>query len=154
MPDPDDQPPPTPRSGGLRRAIVPISLVLVAVAAMGVLGWKAFEGQREDVAIARAFLTHVAAEEFGEAQDLMTAALIQRVGPSGLRRLFGQIEQWDHIGFSSRSTNGFGDIRSTELYGVGETVSGCESELHINLRNSRIQAFDVTSLCPRNGTDI
>ncbi|WP_341862576.1 hypothetical protein [Gymnodinialimonas sp. 57CJ19] len=153
MPDLDNQPP-APRPGGFRRAIVPISLALVAVAAMGALGWKAFEGQREDVAIARAFLTHIAAEQYGEAEDLMTAALIQRVGPGGLRRLFSPIEPWDHIGFSSRSTNGFGDTRSTELYGVGEAVSGCESELQINLRNSRIQAFDITPLCPRNGTDI
>lgn len=153
MPDPIS-PEPAARPGAFRRAIVPISLAVVSVSFMGALIWMAFGGQRDDVAVSRAFLTHIAAEEHSEARALMHPSLAAQVAPGGLARLFGEIEAWDHIGFASRSSNGLGDGRFTTLYGVGEAVSGCESTLRIELLGGLIQAFDITPLCPRAGTDI
>ncbi|MBL4627597.1 MAG: hypothetical protein JKY00_06075 [Roseicyclus sp.] len=138
----------------MRRAILPVSLTLAGFFLMGWLFWGAFEAQRQDVAVARAFLTHLAAEEHPQATALMTPALSDRVGPGGLARFFGQIEPWDHIGFSSRSSRGGGDdARITELHGTGDAASGCESGLAIRLIDGLIDAFDVTPLCPRVATD-
>ncbi|QXT39344.1 hypothetical protein [Gymnodinialimonas ceratoperidinii] len=142
------------RPSAFRRAIVPISLALASVTFMGALIWMAFGGQRDDVAVSRAFLTHIAAEEHSEAVALLHPSLSAQVGPGGLARIFGEIEPWDHIGFSSRSSHGRGDGRFTELYGVGEAVSGCESALRVELLGGLIQSFDITPLCPRAGTDI
>lgn len=133
----------------MKRAILPVSLGLAGLAATGALMWWAFESQREDVAVARAFLTHIAAEEHAEARALMTPALATRLADGGLARMFGQIEPWDHIGFSSRSSNSAGGMRRTELYGTGEAISGCESGLIVELRNGLIDSFNVTPLCPR-----
>ena len=142
------------RPGAFRRAIVPISIVTAALIPFGWLMWMAFEGQREDVATARAFLTHVATGQHAEAEALMSPTLSQRLGTGGLQRVFGQIEPWDHIGFSSRDTQSGGSARATSLYGVGETVSGCESVLRVELIGGLIDAFNVTPLCPRTDTDV
>lgn len=142
------------KHGAFRRAVVPVTLGLGSLAALIWLAWTLFEGQREDVVITRAFLTHIAAEEFDQANALMTQALLSDLGPGGLSRTFGQIEPWDHIGFTSRNTNGAGEMRITELFGVGDAVSGCESVLRIQLISGLIESFDVTPLCPRAGTDV
>ncbi|GAB5448784.1 hypothetical protein [Gymnodinialimonas sp.] len=152
MPDPDGALPHT--QSAFRRAVVPITLGLGSLALLGWLFWSVFEGQREDVATARAFLTHIAAEQHTQARALMTPALAQQIGAGGLNRIFGQIEPWDHIGFSSRSSNGAGPARITDLLGVGDTVSGCESVLSIQLIGGQVDAFNVTPLCPRAGTDV
>lgn len=144
---------PRPRQSGLRPAIVPVSLGLGGLALMTIPFWGLFENQREDVALARAFLTHIAANERTEANALMAPALADQIGVGGLERLFGQIEPWDHIGFSSRNTNGIGEMRTTELYGVGEALSGCESALHIQIVNGLIHSFNVTPVCARIGAN-
>lgn len=148
-----DQPVTNPRPSGFRRAIVPVTLGLLGLASVVWLVWTLFEGQREDVATARAFLTHIAAEQHSSATELLDPALLQDIGPGGLAVMFGQIEPWDHIGFSSRNTNGGGAARLTELFGAGEAVSGCQSTLRIMMIGGLIQSFNVTPLCPRAGTD-
>lgn len=154
MPDPDTPEGAVPHTqSAFRRAIVPVTLGLGSLAAFIWMAWAMFDSQREDVVVARAFLTHIATEQHTQAIALMTPALVDEIGPQGLQRRFGQIEPWDHIGFSSRNTNGTGDVRTTELFGVGEAVSGCESVLRIQMVNGLIQAFDVSPLCPRVGTD-
>lgn len=153
MPDADGALPQHTQSA-FRRAIVPVSLGLGSLVALTWLFWTAFEGQREDVATARAFLTHIAAEQHAEARALMTPALAQQIGPGGLRHIFGQIEPWDHIGFSSRHSNGAGPARITDLFGVGDAASGCESVLTVQLNGGRIDGFNVTPLCPLAGTEI
>ncbi|ABD53876.1 hypothetical protein [Jannaschia sp. CCS1] len=150
MPEPDLHPK---RPGAFRGAALPVTLAAISVAAMGWLGWGFFETQREDVATTRAFLTHIAANEHAEAVRLMSPALAAQVNSAQLHRIFGDIEPWDHIGFSSRSTQTNGSERSTQLYGRGSSVSGCESELTIRLHNGLIDRFDVTPLCSRAGTD-
>lgn len=132
----------------MRRAILPVSLGLAGLALSVWLVWMIFESQRQDVAIARAFLTHVAAQELTQAGDLMTPALATRIGPRGLQPLFGEIEAWDHIGFSSRSTNTAQGVRRTELRGTGTALSGCESLLRMVLVDGLVDAFNVTPLCP------
>lgn len=145
---------PSPRPSAFQRAIVPVSLGLGSLAGVIWLAWALFESQREDVATARAFLTHIAAEQHAQATTLMAPELTQDVGPGGLALMFGQIEPWDHIGFSSRNTNGGGTARLTELLGVGEAVSGCQSSLRIMMIGGLIQSFNVTPLCPLAGTDV
>lgn len=138
----------------MHNGVVPVTLGLGALALVAWGFWSLFATQREDVAIARTFLTHIAAEDHAQATAMMTPALQDRLGTSGLPRLFGEIEPWDHIGFSSRSTNGFSEFRQTQLYGRGEAPSGCESGLDILMINGLVEAFSVLPLCPRTGTDI
>lgn len=152
MPERDEVVPHT--QSAFRRAIVPVSLGLGSLAVLVWLAWALFEGQRDDVATARAFLTHIAAERHAEATALMTPALAWQIGAGGLTRMFGQIEAWDHIGFSTRSSNGAGEARVTDLLGVGDAASGCESVLTFQLIGGRIDAFNVTPLCPLTGTNI
>ena len=137
----------------MRRAILPVSLGLGGLALTVWLVWTLFAGQREDVAIARSFLTLIAEADHAAAEALMTPALSARVGPRGLSELFGQIEPWDHIGFRSRDTNGGGSARRTELFGTGEAQSGCESALTIRMIGGLIDAFNVTPLCLRTRID-
>lgn len=142
------------RPSVFRRAALPVSLAIFSIAAMGWMGWSAFETQREDVATTRAFLTHIAENEHADAIQLMTPALAREVNSAHLLRMFGEIEPWDHIGFTSRSTQTNGLGRSTRLFGTGDTGSGCESTLTIRLHNGRIDAFDISPLCPVAGTDV
>lgn len=143
------------RPSALRRAAVPICFAVVSVAAMGWVMWGAFEGQREDVATTRAFLNHIAANEHEEAVDMMSPLLASLVNSAGLAQMVGDIEPWDHIGFSSRSTSSDGLGRSTSLLGTGEAISGCESALSIQVDNGQISAFNMAPLCSAaGGTDL
>ena len=117
------------------------------------LVWWLFTGQREDVAIARAFLTHIAQEEHFEAHALMSPELAAQVPTATLAQQFGQIQPWDHIGFRQRSTQSFGDARATELHGHGTTASDCVSTLYIRLYAGQIVQYDVTPLCRVVGED-
>lgn len=155
MPDTDTPEGAVPHAqGAFRRAIVPVTLGVGSLAAFIWMAWAIFDSQREDVAIARAFLTHIATEQNTQAIALMAPILVDDIGgPGELQSRFGEIEPWDHIGFSSRNTTGFGDMRTTELFGVGEAVSGCESVLHIQMVNGLIHAFNISPLCPQVGTD-
>lgn len=137
----------------MKRAILPLSLVTLGVCLFGWLIWTAFESQRADVAVARSFLTHIAAAEYDEAQALMTPALMAQAGPDTLTFGFGTIEPWERIRFTSRQSNNTGDLRRTDLSGRGITVTGCESTLRMRLVNGLIDAFDVTPLCPATGVD-
>lgn len=133
---------------------MPVSLGLSGLAVTVWLFWTLFENQREDVVVARAFLIHIADQDYSAATALMAPALAAQTGSGGLNGTFGQIEPWDHIGFASRNTNGGGDMRTTELRGTGEAMSGCESALHIQMVNGLIHSFTVRPLCPQIGTDI
>lgn len=150
MPDPT----PPPGQGAFRRAVVPVTLGLGSLALIIWGAWALFETQREDVVVARAFLTHIAAENHAAAHALLAPALGNSLGRAGLAHRFGRIEPWDHIGFSSRNTGSTGDGRTTELLGTGEAISGCESTLRIQMINGLIHSFDVTPLCLQIGTDI
>lgn len=137
----------------MHRAILPVTLGLGGLALTIWGAWAIFATQREDVAITRDFLTYVADQDHAQAYDLMTPALQDRLGVGGLQRVFGDIEQWDHIGFSSRTTNGLSEFRQTQLFGSAEAVSGCESGLEFILINGLIESFSVTPLCHLAGTD-
>lgn len=117
----------------MKRAILPISLGLAGLAATVWFFWWIFEGQREDVAVARAFLNHIAAEEMAEARALMTPALAIQLPTATMSQRIGQIEPWERIRFGQRSSEGFDPARETELFGVGIAVSGCESDLYIRI---------------------
>lgn len=131
----------------MRRALLPVTLSLAGLALIVWFVWGLFEAQRGDVAIARAFLTHVAAGETEAAAALMTPALAGVLGPRGLSDRFAQIEPWEHIGFSSRRSNRTGDMRRTDLIGTGTAISGCESALRMTLLGGQVDAFNVTPLC-------
>lgn len=137
----------------MHRAILPVTLGLGGLALTIGGAWAIFATQREDVGIARSFLTHIAAQDHEQARALMTPALQNRLRGMGLERTFGEIEPWDHIGFSSRTTNGLSEHRQTQLYGSGEAQSGCESGLDILLINGLVEAFTVSPLCHLAGTD-
>lgn len=155
MPEPDAPDGAVPRTqSGFRRAVVPVTLGLSGLAGIIWLGWMAFEGQREDVAVARAFLTHIAEGAHADAISLMTPALAVQMNVGRLQRSLGEIEPWDHIGFSSRNTQSAGESRTTRLFGVGEALSGCESVLDIRMRAGQIDAFSISPLCPLAGTDV
>jgi len=138
----------------MKRAILPLALVTLGVVLLGWLMWTAFGGQRADVAVARSFLSHVAASEFDAADALMTPALQARLGAGGLQRAFGQIEPWERSRFRSRTSNGFGDTRTTRLLGFGTTPSGCTSDLATSPVNGAIDAFSVNPLCPATDLDV
>lgn len=137
----------------MRQAIVPITLGLGSLALMIWGGWVLFAGQRDDVATARAFLTHIAAGEHLAATGLMAPALAEQLTPTSLAHRYGRIEPWDHIGFSSRNTNGAGEMRQSELFGVGDAQSGCESMLRIMMVNGLIHSFTIAPLCEIEGEE-
>ena len=137
----------------MRKAILPVSLGLFGLALTAWFMWWIFEGQREDVAIARAFLTHVAAEEYTDARALMTQPLAVRIPSAALSQQFGQIEPWHRLRFGQRSSQSFGEGRETELWGRGIAVSGCESDLYIRMRSGLIDQYEVTPLCPLAGEE-
>lgn len=132
----------------MRRAILPISLVLLSFGALTALFMWIFQGQRDDVAAAREFLTLLAAGDHGAASEFMTPALSRQINSADLNLRLGNLEQWDRLSFPSRSSNWAGEDRSTEITGTGTTVSGCESSLTIRIENGQIDAFNITPLCP------
>ncbi|MEX3016514.1 hypothetical protein [Gymnodinialimonas hymeniacidonis] len=138
----------------MKKAILPITLGLAGLGLTVWLFWWAFESQREDVAVARAFLTHIAAEEYDQAQTLLTPLLASRLSPTALDRQFGRIEPWERLRFGERSSNSSSDGRRTQIWGLGITVSGCESELFVRLQDGLIDEYNVTPLCPMIGEDV
>lgn len=133
----------------MRHAILPVSLGLAGLAITAAFMWWIFAGQREDVAVARAFLSHIAAEEHSRARALLSPALAAQLPADMLEREFGTIEAWDRLRFGRRNTQSFGEGRETELHGTGTTGSGCRSTLFLRLSGGLIDAFDITPLCPR-----
>ncbi len=136
----------------MHKAVVPVTLCLGALALLGWGFWSLFASQREDVATARTFLTHIAAQDLDQATALMTPALQGRLSADGLEHAFGGIEPWGHISFSSRNTNGISEFRQTQLYGSGDTPSGCASGLDVILINGLIEAFTISPLCRLAGS--
>lgn len=132
----------------MKGTLLPISLGLAGLALLVWLVWGLFATQRADVATARAFLTEIAEGRHEAAEARMTGALVQRVGPGGLGRLFGPVEPWTRLGFTARETDHSGGTRRTDLRGTGRTPSGCESRLRLTLIDGLVDAFDVTPLCP------
>lgn len=138
----------------MRKAILPISLGLGGLALTVWLFWGLFATQRADVAVARNFLTQVAAADYGAAQGLMTPALADRAGPVVLSGMFNRIEPWERIRFSSRRSHSSGGSYITDLVGRGITASGCESALAMTLIDGLVDAFNVTPLCPLSGEEV
>ncbi len=137
----------------MRKAILPITLGLAGLGVTAWFFWWAFESQRADVAVARSFLNHVAAEEFTQAQTLLSPLLASQMPRTALGQQFGRIEPWNSLSFRNRSSNSSSDGRQTELWGTGTAVSGCESELYIRLRDGLIDEYNITPLCPMIGQD-
>ncbi len=137
----------------MKRAILPVSLGLAGLALTVWLFWGLFANQRADVAVARSFLTHIAASEFDEANTLISSALDAQLGAAGLQGMFGAIEPWEALRFRSRDSNGIGEDRTTVLRGTGSTPSGCASILQITLIGGLIDAFSINPLCPATVTD-
>ncbi|WP_224813835.1 hypothetical protein [Hasllibacter sp. MH4015] len=133
--------------------LIPITLGLLSLAGIAWLFWSIFATQRDDVSVARAFLTHVAAGDHAEARALMSPALAVQLPTTRMAAEFGDIEPWDRLAFPQRNSNTSNGIRRTEIYGTGHAVSGCESDLVIVLIDGLVDAFNVTPLCPAIGVD-
>ena len=135
----------------MKRAILPISLTLLGLGPFVAFFWFMFSTQRDDVATARAFLTHLAAQDYRAAQALMTPELAAQVTAQDLARSIGPLQPWERIGFSSRSTEGFGTARTTDLIGFGRAQGDCGSPLSLRLRGGLVDAFNLQTLCPAGG---
>ena len=131
----------------MRRAVFPISMLALALGLLGGVMWWLFAGQRDDVATARMFLRHLASGDHAAAHALMTPALAEDLPVDLLNAEFSGIEEWDHLGFSNRITNGFGPARLTEIYGRGTSITGCESGLVLRLISGEVDALNITPLC-------
>ncbi len=132
---------------------IPITLAVLGLGPFVALAWWIFASQRDDVATARAFLTHIAEDDHAAARALMSPPLAVQMSTTRLSREFGQIEMWESLSFPNRSSNTTNGTRETEIYGTGTAMSGCESDLMIRLIDGLVDAFNVTPLCPRSGVD-
>lgn len=135
----------------MRRAILPITLTAAGLGAFGLLMWSIFAGQRDDVAIARDFLTFLAEGDHVAAAKLVTPELGAELRARPLTQVFGEIEDWTALRFPSRSSDMSNGRRMTEITGTGETISGCESRLSLRLIDGLVDMVNVTPLCPAAG---
>ncbi|MBF9043297.1 hypothetical protein HKCCE4037_08165 [Rhodobacterales bacterium HKCCE4037] len=137
----------------MRQAILPLSLVFGSLALVAAFVWWIFESQREDVAVARSFLTNLATQDFDASRALMTPLLSATLTESEINRAFGRLEEWDRLRIGQRSSTTSGGSRQTEMWGLGTTISGCESELYVRTRDGLVDAINITPICPSPSVD-
>lgn len=124
---------------------------IFGLVAFGAVMWNLFGSQRDDVALAREFLTLMAGDQYAAAEKMVTPGLAAELETRPLAQVFGDLQEWSELSFPNRSSNSANGRRVTEITGTGTTVTGCESALSIRLVNGLIDAANISPVCQEAG---
>ncbi|MBL4627596.1 MAG: hypothetical protein JKY00_06070 [Roseicyclus sp.] len=123
-----------------------LAVGFVVVAVVGSLA-LAFRGAGTDDDTVLAFLTHLQAEEVELASELIARHTRADFLDTAAAGRFAGMEPFVDISFNNTVTSVGTDGRSSEMIGRITTTSGCESRIHVVLRNGRITYVDITPVC-------
>jgi hypothetical protein len=128
-----------------------VILVLLGAAAIITCAFIfGFRGPKDDIATARTFLNHLAADEITEAQALLHPSATQDLANTDIRDVLGIVanaEPFAEMGFPFINFSVVNGLRTTEISGTGTTARGCESALSFVLLNGEISFFNIEPLC-------